>query len=950
MPWLQGDLAKREIYPSLWYLYRDQLLPPKTKIYGYALSQLTVADIRNGVVPFVQVSPQEEKLYDEFWSLNEYISGTNDADADYDKINRIISEDENDENEADRIFYLALPPVVFPSAASHIKRACMANKGATRIVVEKPFGRDSESAEKLSKHLTALFTEEQIYRMDHFLGYEMVQNLLSLRFANKMISSSWNKDNIAAIEIDFKENFGVEGRGGYFDSNGIIRDVMQNHLLQIMSLIAMEKPATTHPDDVRNAKVELLKKTKAITLDDVVIGQYVKNPESADPRERIGYRDDSTVADDSIASTFALTVLRIENERWSGVPFIIRAGKGLNINRTEVIIQYKNVDEDLFDGQSQRNELVIRIGKTEALQAKLMSKTPGIASNLEKITVDFDYIKEYPNLSNPGAYERLLLDVFRGTQLNFVRSDELGEAWRIFTPVLHAIEDMKIQPIEYKFGTTAVSTQECFAYVAKSRDVARTDESSVPHAFVTLGASGDLAKRKIYPSLWALYRDGLLPSKTVFYGYARSQITVDDLRKASEPFIKLKPEDKKLFDEFWSRNHYINGTNDEIADYDKLNQELSKFENNGEGNRIFYLALPPSVFPSAASQIKRACMAKGATRIVVEKPFGHDSESSEKLSRHLKSLFTEEQIYRMDHYLGKEMVQNIINLRFANQIFSSSWNKDNVVAVEVLFEEKIGVEGRGSYFDNYGIIRDVMQNHLLQVLSLIAMEKPLTNHPDDIRDAKVDLLKSTKSIVLNDVVLGQYIGNPDSKDPKERVGYREEPSVPDDSLTPTFALTVLRIENERWNGVPFIIRAGKGLSEKKTQVRIQYKNVEDDLHDGQAERNELVFKITGEAVEMKLMSKTPGITSDIEPINAHFTYSEEYENLNNPEAYVRLILDVFHGSQLNFVRTDELSEAWRIFTPVLHEIENRKIRPIDYKFGTHGPAEADEAEKKNNLF
>ncbi|XP_016838742.1 glucose-6-phosphate 1-dehydrogenase-like [Nasonia vitripennis] len=171
------------------------------------------------------------------------------------------------------------------------------------------------------------------------------------------------------------------------------------------------------------------------------------------------------------------------------------------------------------------------------------------------------------------------------------------------------------------------------------------------------------------------------------------------------------------------------------------------------------------------------------------------------------------------------------------------------------------------------------------------MEKLQTNHPGDIRDAKVDLLKNTKSIALNDVVLGQYIGNPDSKDPKERIGYREEPSVPDDSLTPTFALTVLRIENERWNGVPFINRAGKGLNEKKTQVRIQYKNAEDDLHDGQAERNELVFKITGEAVEMKLVSKTPGITSDIEPINAHFTYSEEYENLNNPEAYVRLILD-----------------------------------------------------------
>ncbi|XP_001600327.1 glucose-6-phosphate 1-dehydrogenase [Nasonia vitripennis] len=450
-----GDLARREIYPALWYLYRDGHLLRKTEIFGYARSALTIADIRDRVAPFIQVRPQEEKLYNEFWSLNRYINGSRDADTDYDRIDRIVSESEENETEANRIFYLALPPATFPSTASQIKRACMAKKGSTKVVVEKPFGRDSESSEELSEHLKALFTEDQIYRMDHFLGYEMVQNLLSLRFANRMFSPSWNKDNIAAIEVDFKENFGIEGRGGYFDSNGMIRDVMQNHLLQIVSLVAMEKPVSVDPDDIRDAKVELLKKTRPIVLDDVVIGQYVANPESADPRERIGYRDDPTVKNDSITATFALTVLKIDNERWTGVPFIIRAGKGLNINRTDVIIQYKNVDHDLFDGQSQRNELVIRrVGKTEALQAKLTSKTPGITSDLERITIDFDYTKAYPDLQNPGAYERLLLDVFRGTQLNFVRSDELSEAWRIFTPALHEIENRKIRPIEYKFGTT----------------------------------------------------------------------------------------------------------------------------------------------------------------------------------------------------------------------------------------------------------------------------------------------------------------------------------------------------------------------------------------------------------------------------------------------------------------------------------------------------------------
>ncbi|KAJ8679283.1 hypothetical protein QAD02_015070 [Eretmocerus hayati] len=449
-----GDLSKREIYPALWSLYRDNKLPSNTRFYGHARKNIDVAKLRENVDPYVKISDDELKRYDEFWSLNKYTAGTDNEDADYDKINEMIGKDQGGPDaRGNRIFYLALPPSVFQNATTQIKRACMAKKGWTRIGVEKPFGHDLASSEELSHHLSSLFTEDQIYRMDHFLGYDMVQNLLRIRFANRMFDPSWNKHSIASVKINFCENMGIEGRGVFFDENGIIRDVMQNHLLQIMSLIAMEKPVSASSDDVRDAKVELLKSTKAVVMDDVVLGQYVGNPDSDDPRERIGFQDDPTVPPGSNASTFALTVLRIQNQRWEGVPFIIRAGKGLDVNKTEVIIQYKGIENDIFNGQSNRNELIIRIGTTEALQVKLMSKIPGFSSNIEEITMDFDYINEYKDLKLPSAYEVLLLDMFHGNQMNFVREDELKEAWKIFTPILHEIEGKQIKPIDYKFGS-----------------------------------------------------------------------------------------------------------------------------------------------------------------------------------------------------------------------------------------------------------------------------------------------------------------------------------------------------------------------------------------------------------------------------------------------------------------------------------------------------------------
>lgn len=470
-------------------------------------------------------------------------------------------------------------------------------------------------------------------------------------------------------------------------------------------------------------------------------------------------------------------------------------------------------------------------------------------------------------------------------------------------------------------------------------------DPQVMHVFVIMGASGDLAKKKIYPTLWWLFRDGLLPKKTYFVGYARSKLTVTDIQQRVQPYLKATEDQKKQLDAFFKNNIYVQGSYDKKEDFQKLNAEIQKLEKSGSANRLFYLALPPSVYMSVTSNIRGSCMAhkENWTRVIVEKPFGHDLESSNELSKHLASLFTEDQVYRIDHYLGKEMVQNLMVLRFGNRIFSPLWNRDNIASVVISFKEPFGTQGRGGYFDNFGIIRDVMQNHLLQILSLVAMEKPVSTLAEDIRDEKVKVLKCISDISMENVVIGQYVGDPDGEG-EAKIGYLDDETVPKDSKTPTYALAVLFINNERWDGVPFILRCGKALNERKAEVRIQFRDVAGDIfRPGQIQRNELVIRVQpGEAVYMKMMTKRPGMTFDCEESELDLSYSTRYKGVKMPDAYERLLLDVFVGSQIHFVRSDELAEAWRIFTPLLHEIEKTKPNLIKYKYGSRGPKEADE--------
>lgn len=395
------------------------------------------------------MKPEERQRYEDFWSLNEYVAGQYDSRRDFEILSQEMSKHESTVPQANRLFYLALPPSVFEACTIHIRNACLAPKGWTRIIIEKPFGRDADSSQKLSDHLASLFKEEQMYRIDHYLGKEMVQNLMTLRFGNRIFAPTWNRDNIASVQITFKEPFGTYGRGGYFDTFGIIRDVMQNHLLQILSLVAMEKPATVHPDDIRNEKVKVLRCIRELNREDVILGQYVGDPEGEGEATK-GYLDDESVSNDSVTPTYAMAVLKINNERWDGVPFILRCGKALNERKAEVRIQYLNVSGDIFDGSPKRNELVIRVQPGEALYVKLMCKTPGMTFHMEETELDLTYGTRYKDAKLPDAYERLILDVFCGSQMHFVRSDELSEAWRIFTPLLHEIEESKDKPIPYK--------------------------------------------------------------------------------------------------------------------------------------------------------------------------------------------------------------------------------------------------------------------------------------------------------------------------------------------------------------------------------------------------------------------------------------------------------------------------------------------------------------------
>jgi len=340
--------------------------------------------------------------------------------------------------------------------------------------------------------------------------------------------------------------------------------------------------------------------------------------------------------------------------------------------------------------------------------------------------------------------------------------------------------------------------------------------------------------------------------------------------------------------------------------------------------------------------IKHGAMGTGGwNRIIVEKPFGHDLESATKLSKSLAALYQESQLYRIDHYLGKEMVQNLMVLRFGNSVFEPMWNRHYIKNVRIVFKEDFGTQGRGGYFDKFGIIRDVMQNHLMQIFSLVAMEPPVSLGAEDVRDEKVKVLRAVPEIKPEYVVTGQYVRDKSGKNE----GYKDDKGVPRTSVTPTFAQAIVYINNARWAGVPFILKTAKAVEERKMEIRIQFRRSATMLFP-EAEPNELVIRVQpAEAIYLKTMNKTPGLSSKLVVTDLDLTYHAKFACSYTPDAYERLILDAIRGDHNLFVRVDELAEAWRIFTPVLHFIDAGGIKPIEYEFGSRGPVKADEMAK-----
>ncbi|SGZ48664.1 CIC11C00000003259 [Sungouiella intermedia] len=459
-------------------------------------------------------------------------------------------------------------------------------------------------------------------------------------------------------------------------------------------------------------------------------------------------------------------------------------------------------------------------------------------------------------------------------------------------------------------------------------------------SIVVFGASGDLAKKKTFPALFGLYREGELPATVQIIGYARSKLSTEELRSRIKENLKLKDDRaKEKVDGFLELISYISGPYDKPEGYQQLNKAIEEYDSKNkvtESQRLFYLALPPSVFTEVGSHIKEHCYPEnGKLRLIVEKPFGHDLESARQLQRDLAPLFTEEELYRIDHYLGKEMVKNLLVLRFGNELLSGVWNNKHISSVQISFKEAFGTEGRGGYFDLIGIVRDVMQNHLLQVLTLLTMERPVSFDPEAVRDEKVKVLKAFSKLDGDDILLGQYGKSEDGSKP----GYLDDETVKGDSNCVTYAAIGMLINNERWDGVPIVLRAGKALDESKVEIRVQFKQVAKGIFK-EIHRNELVIRVQpNESVYLKINSKIPGISTETSLTELDLTYASRYsKDFWIPEAYEALIRDCYLGNHANFVRDDELDVSWQLFTPLLEYIESADApNPEIYPYGSKGP-------------
>jgi glucose-6-phosphate 1-dehydrogenase len=479
------------------------------------------------------------------------------------------------------------------------------------------------------------------------------------------------------------------------------------------------------------------------------------------------------------------------------------------------------------------------------------------------------------------------------------------------------------------------------------------EQERVPEAscLVIFGASGDLTQRKLVPGLYSLAHDGLLPAGQVIVGFARPDYTDETfraaMREACEKHARTRPVDDAVWESFARGLFYVRGEFNDRAAYTKLRQRLEEFDGSRGtgGRRIYYLAVPPDFFDDISQNLAAEGMVNDPeqggpyTRVIVEKPFGHDYASAKDLNRIAVSIFRERQVFRIDHYLGKETVQNLIVLRFANGLFEPFWNRQYIDHVQFTVAESIGVEKRGGYFDSSGISRDIIQNHLLQLVSLVAMEPPVAFEANAVRDEKVKVLSALRPIA--DAVRGQY--TPGSILGEDAPGYREEEKVDPKSKTETYAAIKLFVDNWRWADVPFYLRAGKRLPKRVTDISIHFRPAPYPLFSKlgiKMHANVLAIRIQpDEGISLKFDSKLPGPNVRTAPVSMEFRYATSF-GAEPPEAYERLLLETMLGDATLFARRDEIETAWAWLDPLLQKwaVEGE---PDPYSAGSWGPESAD---------
>ncbi len=474
-----------------------------------------------------------------------------------------------------------------------------------------------------------------------------------------------------------------------------------------------------------------------------------------------------------------------------------------------------------------------------------------------------------------------------------------------------------------------------------------------PCVFVILGAAGDLSRRKLFPSLYHLTLDGKLPDNLAIIGASVEEQTEDAfraiLRESIRDFSKEQSLDEEVWGQLASRIHYVSGDFKEPKTFQDLRTRITDLdkEYGACGNRLFFFAIPPSIIEVVLRQLKEADLLYSResegnaswARVIIEKPFGYDLDSARRLNRLAAEHLEEKNIFRVDHYLGKETVQNIVVFRFGNSIFEPIWNRKYIDHIQITAAEEIGIEGRGPFYDETGVIRDIVQNHLLQILALCAMEPPVSLKAEDIRNEKTKVFRSLRPIVgetaiRENVVLGQY------------KGYRNEPKVAPDSRMPTYAALKVMIDNWRWQGVPFYFRAGKRLSKRLTEISVHFREIPFCLFGGEdvcniLDNNVLTIRIQpSEGITLSMLCKVPGDDLSVNNVLMDFSYAKVFDKKTAHEAYERLFLDATRGDQTLFSRADGVELEWLFVTPILEAWESSTEEPFFYEPGSDGPIEA----------